>query len=136
MAKTTKRSGPEQVADFMLTAKHPLKKAMATLQEIIHSANKNITEHIKWNAPSFCFGGDDRITFNLHKADCVMIIFHCGAKGKEMKGKEPIFKDTTGLLEWLSNERAVIKIYSLDEVNQKKANLIKVVKQWIKETSV
>lgn len=135
MAKATKLSGPEQVADFMGTVKHPLKKTMETLREIILSANKHITEHIKWNGPSFCFGGDDRITFNLHKSDCILVIFHRGAKGKEVKGKEPIFKDATGLLEWLSNERAVIKIYSPDEVTEKKTKLTKVVKQWIKETS-
>lgn len=133
MAKATKLSGPEQVADFMRTVVHPLKSAMEALRELILSANKEITEHIKWNGPSFCFGGDDRITFNLHKNDCILIIFHRGAKGKEVKGKEPVFKDTTGLLEWLSNERAVVKLYSLDEVNEKKAKLIKVVKQWIKE---
>jgi hypothetical protein len=135
MAKATKLSGPQQVADFMLTVKHPLKTTMVALRELILSANKDITEHIKWNGPSFCFGGDDRITFNLHKNDCVLIIFHRGAKGKEIKGKEPIFKDATGLLEWLSNERAVIKIYSLDEVNEKKTKFTKVVKQWIKKTS-
>ncbi len=135
MVKATKLSGPEQVADFMRTVKHPLKTAMVALRELILNANKDITEHVKWSAPSFCFGGDDRITFNLHKNDCVMLIFHRGAKGKEVKGKAPIFNDTTGLLEWLSNERAVIKIYSLDEVNEKKAKLIKVVKQWIKENS-
>lgn len=135
MAKATKSSGPEQVADFIRTGKHPLKTTMEALREIILSANKDITEHIKWNGPSFCFGGDDRITFNLHRNDCILIVFHRGAKGKEVKGKEPLFKDSTGLLEWLSNERAVVKLYSLDEVTEKKAKLTKVVKQWIKETT-
>jgi hypothetical protein len=135
MAKATELSGPEQVANFLRTVKHPLKAAIEALRELILNSDKSITEQIKWNGPSFCFGGDDRITFNLHKNDCVMLIFHCGAKGKEVKGKEPICKDATGLLEWLSNERAVIKIHSLDEMNEKKAKLTKVVKQWIKETS-
>ncbi|MES2328614.1 MAG: DUF1801 domain-containing protein [Bacteroidota bacterium] len=135
MAKATKLSGPEQVTDFICKLNHPLKPVVITLRELILNADKDLTEHIKWNAPSFCFGGDDRITFNLHKNDCILLIFHRGAKGKEVKGKEPLFKDTTGLLEWLSNERAVIKFNSPDEVNEKKEKLIKVVKQWIKETS-
>ncbi|MES2373254.1 MAG: DUF1801 domain-containing protein [Bacteroidota bacterium] len=135
MAKATKLSGPEQVADFMRTVTHPLKTTMEALRETLLSANKGITEHIKWNGPSFCFGGDDRITFNLHRKDYILIVFHCGTKqGKEIKGGEPLFKDATGLLEWLSNQRAIIKFYSLDEVNEKKAKLIKVVKQWIKGT--
>jgi hypothetical protein len=135
MAKASKLSGSEQVADFLLTTKHPLQSAMEALRKLILSADKGITEHIKWNGPSFCFGGDDRITFNLHKNDCILLVFHRGAKGKEVKGKEPIFTDTTGLLEWLSNERAIIKIYSLEEVDEQKTKLTKVVKQWIKETS-
>ncbi|MEO7530684.1 MAG: DUF1801 domain-containing protein [Sediminibacterium sp.] len=135
MAKETRLSGPEQVTEFMLSVKHPLKSAIEILRKLVLSINKGITEHIKWNSPSFCFKDDDRITFNLHKSDCVMIVYHCGARGKEVRGKEPIFKDATGLLEWLSNERAVIKLYGLEEIQEKKGKLIKVVKQWIKETT-
>ena len=134
MAKA-KLSGSEQVADFLLKLKHPLKPALETLREIILSSHKGLTEQIKWNAPSFCFQDDDRITFNIHKNDCILIIFHRGAKVKETKGKESLFKDATGLLEWLSGDRAVAKFYSLDEVTIKKAKLVKLVKQWIKETS-
>jgi hypothetical protein len=135
MAKA-KQSGPEQVADFLLNLKHSLKSAIESLREIILNSNKGITEHIKWNAPSFCFQDDDRITFNLHKNDCILLIFHRGAKVKDTKGKEPLFKDSTGLLEWLSNDRGVAKFYSLEEVNEKKIKLVKLVKQWIKETAV
>jgi hypothetical protein len=134
MAKN-KLSGPEQVADFLLNLKHPLKRVIEVLREFILNSHKGVTEHIKWNAPSFCFQDDDRITFNLHKNDCILIIFHRGAKVKDTKGKEPLFKDSTGLLEWLSNDRAVVKFYSLEEVTEKKAKLVKLVKQWIKETS-
>jgi hypothetical protein len=134
MAKT-KLSGPEQVADFLLNLKHPLKSAIETLREFILNSHKGVTEHIKWNAPSFCFQDDDRITFNLHKNDCILIIFHRGAKVKDSKGKEQLCKDETGLLEWLSSDRGVVKFHSLEEVTEKKAKLVKLVKQWIKETS-
>jgi hypothetical protein len=134
MGKAAKLFGSEQVEDFVHKLNHPLKKAIETLREIILSVNKEITEHIKWNAPSFCFQDDDRITFNLYRNDCILIVFHRGAKIKDSKGKEPLFTDSTGLLEWLSNDRAVVKLYSLDEVNEKKDKLKKIVKQWIKET--
>jgi hypothetical protein len=133
MAKTTRLSGPEQVADFIKRTDYPLKPVLEVLRELILRSNKEITEHIKWNAPSFCFGGDDRITFNLSKKDCLLLIFHRGAKGKEVKDKEPSLKDSTGLLEWLSSERAVVKLYNVEEVNEKKTKLTKVVKQRIKE---
>jgi hypothetical protein len=134
--KGAKLSGPEEVDELIKTTKHPLKKAMEALREIILSTNKGITEHIKWNAPSFCFKDDDRITFNLHKNDSLLIIFHRGVKSKSIKGAGNLFKDTTGLLEWLANDRAVVKLYSLEEVNQKKPLLKKIVAQWIKETEI
>jgi uncharacterized protein YdeI (YjbR/CyaY-like superfamily) len=129
--KTSAPSGPEQVAEFIKTTKHPLKKAVEEIREIILSVDKGLTEHIKWNAPSFCFNGDDRITFNLSKSDSILLIFHRGAKVKEIKSKDPLFKDTTALLQWLAPDRAVIKFQTIEEVADKKASLKKVVQQWL-----
>lgn len=142
MAKTTTPrkkapapSGTEQVKEFIQTSKHPLKKALEEIREIILGADKRITEHIKWNAPSFCFNGDDRITFNLSKNDRILLIFHRGAKVKDSKSKEPLFEDTTGMLEWLAHDRAVVKIQTIEEVAGKKAVLTKVVKRWLSATT-
>jgi len=131
LKKTSKFSDHEQVNEFMNKLDHPLKKSLAAVREIVLSANKGITEHIKWNAPSFCFKGEDRVTFNLHKNEYILIVFHRGAKVKDRKGNNPLFKDTTGLLEWVTNDRAIVKLYSIQEVNAKKDRLKKVVKQWI-----
>ena len=142
MAKTTTPrkkapapSGTEQVKEFIQTSKHPLKKALEEIREIILGADKRITEHIKWNAPSFCFNGDDRITFNLSKNDRLLLIFHRGAKVKDSKSKEPLFEDTTGMLEWLAHDRAVVKIQTIEEVAGKKAVLTKIVKRWLSATT-
>ena len=142
MAKTTTPrkkaqapSGTEQVKEFIQTSKHPLKKAVEEIREIILGADKRITEHIKWNAPSFCFNGDDRITFNLSKNDRILLIFHRGAKVKDSKSKEPLFEDTIGMLEWLAHDRAVVKIQSIEDVVDKKTALKKVVKLWLAATS-
>lgn len=129
--KATAPTGPEQVAGFIQTTKHPLKNVVEEVREIILGVDKGITEHIKWNAPSFCFDGDDRITFNLSKSDSILLIFHRGAKVKDNKSKDPLFKDTTGLLEWLAPDRAVIKFQSIEDVADKKASLKKVVKLWL-----
>ena len=142
MAKTTtsRKKAPapsrtEQVKEFIQTSKHPLKKALEEIREIILGADKRITEHIKWNAPSFCFNGDDRITFNLSKNDRILLIFHRGAKVKDGKSKEPLFEDTTGMLEWLAHDRAVVKIQTIEEVAGKKAVLTKIVKRWLSATT-
>ena len=127
-------SGEEQVSSFINKTTHPLKKVMEEVRRLILSTNKEITEHIKWNAPSFCMDGDDRITFNLSKSDYLLLVFHRGVKVKNSKGQ--LFNDTTGLLEWLSNDRATIKISSMQEVTARKNQLKKVIKQWIDNTRV
>ncbi len=88
-------SGEEQVTSFISKTEHPLKKVMEEVRALILSTNKQITEHIKWNAPSFCIDGDDRITFNLSKSDYLLLVFHRGAKVKDSKGKGPLFDDTS-----------------------------------------
>jgi len=96
MKGIAKLSGHEQVVEFMKNLKHPLKESMEVVREVILNANKGITEHIKWNSPSYCFEGEDRVTFNVHKNDNIMMVFHRGASLKDRRGKRILFKDTTG----------------------------------------
>ena len=127
----------KEVTDFIKEVEHPLKKEMEILREVILSADKEITEHIKWNAPSFCHNGDDRITmsgvYNLAKDNCITLVFHRGAKKKDTKGFE--FKDDAGLFEWKAPDRALIKFSSKEEIESKKATLKKIVRNWIKATA-
>lgn len=125
----------EEVAEFIGNLDHPLKKGLEEVRKIILGTDEQITEHIKWKAPSFCFKGEDRVTFNLYKNECILLVFHKGAKGKESKGNGPFFEDTTGLLEWVSDERAVVKLYSLADVRAKKDMLKEVVHRWITLTA-
>jgi uncharacterized protein YdhG (YjbR/CyaY superfamily) len=61
-----KLSNQQQVEEFMNNLEHPLKKEIEEVRKIIQSANNQLTEHIKWKAPSFCYHQEDRVTFNLH----------------------------------------------------------------------
>ncbi len=123
----------EEVNQFLKRLKHPLKEEIEKVRAIILDSNKQITEHIKWNAPSFCYMGDDRVTFHLHAKDRIQLIFHRGAKAKDSKGFS--FEDSTGLLEWVARDRAVVKLHDMNDVKAKKAALVKVVNQWMKSTS-
>jgi hypothetical protein len=137
---STKRSAKsnklQDVEAFIQTSKHAMKSAMIALRVIILNTDKSLTEQIKWNAPSFCHQDDDRITFNLSKPDCLQVIWHCGAKSKDRKGKENLFEDDSGLLEWLSPDRAISRFYSEAEVAKSKATITKLVKRWIAATKV
>ena len=70
--------------------------------------NPEITEHIQWKAPSFCFNGEDRATFNLRSKEGILLVFHRGAKVQETKGFE--FQDATGLLEWVAADRNMQRV--------------------------
>lgn len=93
-----------------------------------------LTEIIKWNAPSFCDNGKDRMTVMLHKKNIVALILHTGAKPKEDKKAPPLYNDSTGLLEWNSNVRATISFTSLDDFLAKRELFKKAIKTWISKT--
>ena len=125
-----KRTGPEQVADFFAELDHPLKDAMLQLRDVILSADDSITEQIKWKAPSFCYNGDDRVTFNI-RPDKVLLIFHRGAKVKESHGSGRLIDDPSGMLKWITNDRAAAEFATFDQVSDNEADLRDVVRRWI-----
>ncbi|WP_053367948.1 DUF1801 domain-containing protein [Bacillus sp. FJAT-27245] len=129
-----KLTGPEQVAEFMDKLDHPLKEEIEEVRKIVLSCDGRITEHIKWNAPSFLIENDDRITFNLKGKGFFRLVFHCGAKKSQESQKEPLFIDYTGLLEWQTNDRALMKFFNKDDVKEKEDRLKAVIGEWIKAT--
>jgi hypothetical protein len=132
--KPIKLSGPQQVVEFLNNLEHPLKKEIEEVRKIILSTNESITEHIKWNAPSFCFDNEDRMTFNLQGKGFFRLVFHCGAKVKDHAGNGTLFEDTTGLLDWVTTDRAMIKFTDMSDVESKKEKLGTVVAKWIEVT--
>ena len=93
-----------------------------------------LTEIIKWNAPTFCYDGKDRMTLMLHKKDRVGLILHTGARPKEDKKAAHLYIDDTELLDWNSNIRATITFLDLTDFISKKNLFKKAVKRWIEET--
>jgi hypothetical protein len=118
----------------MQTLTHPRKAEIEKVRTIILDADEQITEQIKWNAPSFCYGGDDRVTFRLQPGDLVELIFHRGAKVRG-DSKAFAFEDSTGLLKWVTNDRAILTLDDMQDVEAKAAALKSVVSDWIKATS-
>lgn len=104
---------------------------MREVRRIILSAHPELTERIKWNAPSYAYRGDDRVTFNLHGEGFFRLVFHCGAKAKAGKPAGRLLDDATGLLEWVTDDRATARFASRQEVLVKEAALRRVVQQWI-----
>ena len=66
MSKKNKLTGEQEVDLFIEKTDHPQKQEITALRNIILNSDPEITEHIKWNAPSFCVNGEDRFTFKLN----------------------------------------------------------------------
>lgn len=122
------------VQSFLDNLDHPLKDGMIALRKTILETQTDLTEQIKWNAPSFCLGGDDRITFRIPpngKAG-VQLIFHRGAKSKDSSDFQ--FTDPSTLVQWAASDRGVVTFTSLDEIKTHKKKFVALVKAWLEAT--
>ncbi|MBB3113397.1 uncharacterized protein YdhG (YjbR/CyaY superfamily) [Paenibacillus phyllosphaerae] len=129
-----KLSGSQQVEEYLQKLEHPLKNEIEEVRRIILSIDKELSEHVKWNAPSFCFHNDDRVTFNLHGNGFFRLVLHRGAKAKESVNLKPHFEDVQGLMEWAANDRASIKFSDIRDVEAKSELLKEVVRRWVDVT--
>jgi hypothetical protein len=110
------------------------KPIVEALLKAIREENPNLSETIKWNSPTFCFEGKDRMTVMLHKRDRVGLILHTGVKPKEDKKAPHLYNDDTELLEWNSNIRATITFSSLADFFSKNDRFKQAINRWIEAT--
>jgi hypothetical protein len=102
------------------------------LRAPILAADSRLTEHIKWNAPSYVLDGEDRITFNLmNKAGVVMLVLHMGASRKEDRKAPPVMVDSSGLVTWVSDIRGTIAFASADAIGAQRPALQRVLGDWL-----
>ncbi|MGB2833021.1 MAG: DUF1801 domain-containing protein [Methylotenera sp.] len=119
------------VHDFMANLAHPLKAEIEAVRAIILAADANITECIKWNAPSFYFK-DDFATFKLRPAETIQVVLHTGAKVKTEANVLKI-NDPAGLLKWASKDRCVATFSDMKDIETKKEAFTAIITQWIKQ---
>ena len=119
--KGKKDTSTSTVDKFMAELKHPFKAEVQAVRKIIKGVNKNITEEIKWKAPSFSYKGY-MVTFNLWEEKRVHLVFHNGA----------ILKDKQGLLEGTYPDRRMLYFSDMKDIKAKRTALEGFVKQWVK----
>lgn len=118
------------VSQFILDLNHPLQAEIDYLRKLILSVNEEITENIKWNGPNFMHKGLDRFTMKLHPPKQIQLILHRGYDVKEQIPQRLIASDFP-LLNWRSNDRAVISLKSIHEIKQNEAELVSCLNNWI-----
>lgn len=119
-----------EVTEFINRQEHPLKKEIEHLRATILESNSELKEIIKWNAPSYVYRDIDCITFKLYPQKAIHLIFHCGAKVR-IKPKEKLINDTSGLLTWKENDRAMATFPNLETITSNKDKLKQIVQSWI-----
>jgi hypothetical protein len=122
-----------EVTDFLRDLLHPMRDGVVALRDAILASDDAITERIKWNAPSFCYGGDDRVTFRLRPAERFQLVLHRGAKVRH-DSDGFTFNDPDGLLDWASADRATLTLNDMDDVRTRLPAVVALVDRWMRST--
>ena len=115
---------------FLADLEHPLKDGVEQLRAAILASDDAITEHVKWNAPSFCHDGVDRVTFRLQPGNRLQLVLHRGAKVRD-DAADFRFDDDSGLLDWVAPDRAVVTFRDLDDVATRRSSVADLIRRWV-----
>lgn len=120
--RVAKDSKASSVKAFMKELDHPLKAEVETIRGIIKGVNKDITEEIKWKAPSFSYKDEYLVTFNLRDRKRIHLVFH----------NPMIPKIKSHLLEGDYVDRRMTYFANMKDIKTNKAELERVLKQLVK----
>ncbi|HTN21072.1 MAG TPA: DUF1801 domain-containing protein [Pelobium sp.] len=125
-----------EVTDFLDGLNHPFKKEIEILRNVVLSADNNLTENIKWNGPNYCVDNEDRITMRIQPTTSkqIQLIFHRGAK-KQEQPTDKMIASKSEMLIWKENDRAIASFKNMQEIDNAKAELTEIIKQWISATN-
>src|SRR5687767_9145466 len=117
------------VDDFLATLNHPCKAGIKQLRAMILRLNDEVSEEIKWNAPSFK-RGDHFATFTLHPPKTIQLVLHTGAK-KKANPKAFTVDDPEGLLRWPAKDRCLLTLESTAALKSHKTAVTRILEQWV-----
>lgn len=131
MAKLPPKTNTRLVTEYIEKLDAPVAQIVQAIRQIVLSMDPEISEEVKWNAPSFLYTGEMKpfnpkeykryiIVMNLHKR--ILLVFPSGAK----------VNDNTGLLEGdYADGRRLIYIKDIDDLKSKETGIKKVISDWL-----
>lgn len=117
------------VEEFLRTFEHPHKDVLLRVREIILGVDPGIQEGIKWKVPSFRTT-EYFATFHVRSKKGMGLILHFGAKKRGDLPQRTAISDPTNMLEWLSDDRAMITFASMEEVTNNEREFATIIRQW------
>lgn len=121
-----------EVAAYLRTLDHPLKKEIEAVRRTILGVSPRIGEGVKWSAPSFRTEKDYFATFNIRAKSGVEIILHRGAKSRDNEKALKVV-DRKGLLKWLATDRALLRLGKGKDISANREALQEIVRAWIRQ---
>lgn len=104
----------KSVDDLVAALPEPSRAILQALRHLVAASHPDVTEHVKWNGPSFLIDGDDRVSVGVAKGGAVRAVLHRGAKVKSVEGFA--FADDTGLIQWAAVDRGVVTFVDTADV--------------------
>ncbi len=127
-----KLTDSEQVSRHIANLPKEIQPAVEYLRQVMLSLDEEISEHIKWNSPSFYYSGDmkpfdpqeykrDILVMYLRK-DKIMCVLPTGMN----------IKVNTEILEGnYTDGRRIINFTNLDDIKRKEAKFRETIKEWL-----
>lgn len=123
----------QEVSTFLNELNHPLREEIELLRNIILNSNKTLTENIKWNAPNYVVGENDRVTLKINPPKNILIILHRGAKVQAMPTQK-LIDYTCKVLSWKTNDRAIITLNNKQDIITYQNDIVQIVNLWLEAT--
>lgn len=107
------------------------REGIERLRLIVRSVEAAWQESIKWNAPSFAIGGEDRVTLGLERKGGWRVVLH---RGTGVRQDGFVFNDPAGVAKWPSPDRGVVTLRSLAEIDAVTPALTDLIHRWVMAT--
>lgn len=131
--KAVKDSGrtPRSVEAFLASLDEASKQKVCALRQIFLAADPSIAEGIKWNVLSFRTS-EYFATMNLRVKIGIGVVFHFGAKKRDISRTGVEIPDPASLLVWLAKDRAMVTFRDVDDITARRSALTNLIREWIK----
>jgi hypothetical protein len=132
-ARAPAQGAVKSVAQSLEHLEEAWRAPVIALRDAILRSDRKLREQLKWNAPSFGYDGDDRVTFRFAPRGGVQLILHRGSKVKDASSFA--FDDTSGLVTWAAKDRGVVAFESPESLQAATPRVVKLVQAWMKATT-
>lgn len=128
-ARSAASAPSDAVGELLDKLRHPERRLIDAVRDLIAAAAPEATEQVKWNAPSFAMS-EHFATLNLRARRGIQLVLHLGAKARRDLDMRAVIKAPAGLLDWKGPDRAVIAIPDVTHLEDIRPRLGRVVKAW------